>query len=420
MTQPVRRALVIYACAFAVAGATPFLLLPVLTRYLTPAQFGEVTSFLILVILLGNLVGLSAHGFVTVRFFKISAEQFRSTVSSAIASLAVAHLMAFGLVSLAYPLISSALGLSLPQVWLAVLAALFLNLNFVFLAIFQSSSQPWRYLQARVVQGTLELGLCLVVLYFVVASSDARTHTYTVALAASALMGWVYCARQGRVGSRVERDGVRDLLRFGVPLVPHIMAGTAITYMDRLVVTSMLGTERLGIYMVAMQFGMAMIAVIEPLNKALAPWLFGQLSKNDESVRRSIVKRTYQLFVSLIVGGLVLALVANLFFDQLVGPEYAAAKALIPWMVGGFVCQGMYYTQVNYLFFAERTGRLSMVTGATAVCGVLISLVLTHAYGLQGAGASFLINNLIMFSLVWLVASRAVPMPWNLARRTPT
>ncbi len=420
MTQPVRRALVIYACAFAVAGATPFLLLPVLTHHLTPAEFGEVTSFLILVTLLGNLLGLSAHGFVAVRFFKVSAEQFKGTVSSAIAVLALVHLIAFALVSLAYPLLSSALGLSLSQVWLAVLAALFLNLNFVFLAIFQSSSQPWRYLQARVLQGSLELGLCLALLYLVVASSGARTHSYAVALAASALMGWAYCMRQGRVGARVERDGVRDMLRFGVPLVPHIMAGTAITYMDRLVVTSMLGTERLGIYMVAMQFGMAMIAVIEPLNKALAPWLFGQLSKNDESVRRVIVKRTYQLFLLLIAGGMLLTLAANLLFDLLVAPEYAAAKALIPWMVGGFVCQGMYYTQVNYLFFAERTGRLSMVTGATAVCGVLISSLLTRAYGLQGAGASFLINNLIMFLLVWLVASRAVPMPWNLARSTPS
>ena len=88
---------------------------------------------------------------------------------------------------------------------------------------------------------------------------------------------------------------------------------------------------------------------------------------------------------------------------------------LIPWMVAGFVCQGMYYTQVNYLFFVERTGRLSMVTGATAVGGVLISFALTRTFGLQGAGASFLINNLILFLLVWLVASRAVPMPWSLA-----
>ena len=71
----VRRSIVIYACAFAVAGATPFLLLPVLTRHLSPAQFGEVTSFLMVTALLGNLAGLSAHGFVTVRYFKTARAQ---------------------------------------------------------------------------------------------------------------------------------------------------------------------------------------------------------------------------------------------------------------------------------------------------------------------------------------------------------
>jgi O-antigen/teichoic acid export membrane protein len=415
MTQPVRRALVIYACAFAVAGVTPFLLLPLLTKQLTPTQFGEVTSFLILAALLGNLVGLSAHGFVAVRFFKTAADRFKTAVSSVIGTLGVLHVAAFAVVGLAHPLLERSLGLSLPEVLLAVVAALFLNLNFVFLAIFQSSSQPWRYLQSRVLQGSIELGLCLALLFLVAADASARTYSYTIALAASALMGWAYCAAQGRVGARVERAWVRDMLRFGGPLVPHIVAGTAITYMDRLVVTSMLGTERLGIYMVAMQFGMAMIALIEPLNKALAPWLFQQLARNDEGVRRMIVRRTYQIFLLLVVCGALLALAAHLLFDHLVAPEYADARTLIPWMVAGFVCQGMYYTQVNYLFFVERTGRLSMVTGATAVGGVLVSFALTRAYGLQGAGASFLINNLIMFLLVWLVASRAVPMPWRLA-----
>lgn len=412
MTQPVRRALVIYACAFAVAGVTPFLLLPLLTKYLTPTQFGEVTSFLILAALLGNLVGMSSHGFVAVRFFKTAADQFKTAVSTVIGMLGVMHVVAFAVVGLGHPLLERALGLSLSEVLLAVVAALFLNLNFVFLAIFQSSSQPWRYLQSRVLQGSIELGLCLALLFLVAAEASARTNSYTIALAASALMGWAYCAAQGRVSARVEMMWVREMLRFGGPLLPHIVAGTAITYMDRLVVTSLLGIESLGIYMVAMQFGMAMIALIEPLNKALAPWLFHQLNKNDEGIRRMIVKRTFQLFLVLIVAGIVLAEAGDLLFDHFVGAAFKDARSLIPWVVGGFVMQGMYYTQVNYFFFTERTGVLSMVTGTTAVVGVGISYLLVTNFGMMGAGVSFFVNNLITFSTVWCVANKVMPMPW--------
>lgn len=414
MTSPVRRSIFIYACAFAVVGLTPFLLLPILTTKLTPLQFGEVTSFLILTALLANLTGLSAHGFVSVRFFKTTPAQFRVLVSSSITAIVATNAAAAVIVVLLYPVLSHVLGLSLGYTMLAVLAALFLNLNFIFLAIFQSSGQPMLYLKARVVQGMFEFVLCVSLIFLVAADSGSRIYSYVAAIAASALVGLYYCMRRGHVGGNVDRARLRDLVSFGVPMLPHILAGTAITYMDRLVVSSLLGAESLGIYMVAMQVGMGMIALIEPLNKALAPWLFEQLSKGPPEVRRMIVKRTYQLYMVLAGIGVLVAGAAHLFFDALIGVQFAAARALIPWMVAGFVLQGMYYSVVNYMFYAERTGHLSLVTGTTAVAGSVISYTLTSAFGLQGAGASFLVNNALMFLLVWIVAAKAVPMPWRL------
>lgn len=413
---PVGRSILIYACAFAVVGMTPFLLLPILTKYLTPQQFGEVTSFLVLTALLANIAGLTAHGYVSVRFFKTAAEQFRILVASSIAAVMVMHMLALLVVALLFPILARALDLSLGYMLMAVLAALFLNLNLVFLAIFQSSGKPWLYLRSRALQGVTELALCIALLFLVTTDASARIYSYTLALAASAMLGLWYCARRGQLGAHLEAAPVSGLLRFGVPMLPHIAAGTAITYLDRLVVSSLLGAESLGIYMVAMQVGMAMIALIEPLNKALAPWLFKQMTKGHDEVRRMIVKRTYQLFVMLTLVGALIALAAHLLFDQLIGTQFSGARPLIPWMIAGFVMQGMYYTVVNYMFYAERTGTLSMVTGSIAVLGCLVSYGLTSAFGLQGAGASFLINNSLLFLLVWFAASRAVPMPWRLGR----
>lgn len=168
--------------------------------------------------------------------------------------------------------------------------------------------------------------------------------------------------------------------------------------------------------MAAMQIGMVMIALVEPLNKALAPWLFRQLARNDEAVRRMIVRRTYGLFVALALVGVVLAAAAWLLFERLVGAAYAEARPLVPWMVAGFVLQGMYYAVVNYLFFAERTGRLSATSSTVAVVGVGVSTLLTSQWGLVGAAVSFTINNALLLLLVWAVAAASVPMPWRLRR----
>jgi O-antigen/teichoic acid export membrane protein len=416
MSNNVRRSIVIYACAFAVVGVTPFLLLPILTKRLSPSQFGEVTSFLVLSALLANLAGLSTHGFVSVRFFKSTSVQFKALVSSSIAALGVIHTAAAVIVTLLFPVLAQAFGLPLVYTLLAVLAALFLNLNLVFLAIFQSSNKPLLYLRARLVQGLLEYTLCMGLIFMVAADAGSRIYSYVVAISASALVGLYYCKRNGQVGDAVDQANLKALVTFGVPMLPHIVAGTAITYMDRLFVSSLLGTESLGIYMVAMQVGMGMIALIEPLNKALAPWLFERLSKGAPEVRHMIVLRTYQLYIALAIMGVLVASVAHIFFDTFVGEKFTAARSLIPWMVAGYVLQGMYYSVVNYMFYAERTGLLSLVTGTTAAVGCAISYTLTSAFGLQGAAASFLLNNILMFVLVWAVAAQAVPMPWRLGR----
>ncbi|HVL01538.1 MAG TPA: oligosaccharide flippase family protein, partial [Dongiaceae bacterium] len=52
----------IYLIASVINAAIPFLLLPVLTRYLEPAEYGEVAVFQVWVSMIGALCGLSVHG----------------------------------------------------------------------------------------------------------------------------------------------------------------------------------------------------------------------------------------------------------------------------------------------------------------------------------------------------------------------
>ena len=412
----VGRSFVIYACAFAVAGATPFLLLPLLTKHLSPQQFGVATAFLMLVSILGNIAGLSANGFVAVRYFKVQAPAFSRIVSNSIAAIGGSHLLAAVAVAVLFPWLSGMLGVPFSLAMLAVATAFLLNVNLIFLAIFQSAAQPLLYLRARVVQGTLELSLCAALMLWLVPDAGSRAWSYAVAIGASALIGLWYGRRRLGLAWAADSGSLRALAGFGVPMLPHVVAGSAVVYLDRLVVSSLLGVDSLGIYMVAMQLGMALVALIEPLNKALAPWLFAQLSKNDPAVRRLIVCRTYQLYAALAAVGTFVAVIAMLFFDELIGPRFNAARPLIPWMVAGFVLQGMYYSVVNYLFFAERTGRLSMVSATTAAVGCLVSFTLTLKFGLVGAAISFAVNNALLFMLVWRLAAWAVPMPWTLRR----
>lgn len=407
---------VMYGCAFALAGATPFVLLPFLTSRLSPAAFGEMTAFLMLAQLIGAIASLSTHGFASVRFFKIEGSEFARLVGTILRIIVVSHLVAAVVVGALHPLLVDTFPLSAPLMSLCALAALCINGNAIFLAIFQSSQRPLRYLTARALQAGLEVAVCVGVVLWVSADESARIASFVCALLSSALYGLVMCARAGYVGTvggivGDPRD-VRAILSFGLPLLPHVVAGSAIGTLDRLVVSTKLGPDNLGVYMVAMQIGLAMMALIEPANKALAPWLFGQLQRGDDAVNRSLVARIWLLCAGLLVVGVVVTAVALLAFDSVIDAHYTAARPLIPFMVTGFVCQGMYYGVVNIVFFAERTGVLSLVSGTTAVVGFGLSTVLTERFGLHGAAASFALNSAVLFVLTWVAAARCHPMPW--------
>ena len=59
----------IYLGANILNAGIPFLLLPILTRVLTPADYGTVAMFGIVLSVLGAFTGLSVHGAIGVRYF---------------------------------------------------------------------------------------------------------------------------------------------------------------------------------------------------------------------------------------------------------------------------------------------------------------------------------------------------------------
>ena len=59
----------IYVLANLVTAALPFLLLPILTRALGPAEYGQVIAFSLIVTLAGALAGFNVHAAVGVMWF---------------------------------------------------------------------------------------------------------------------------------------------------------------------------------------------------------------------------------------------------------------------------------------------------------------------------------------------------------------
>jgi O-antigen/teichoic acid export membrane protein len=203
-----------------------------------------------------------------------------------------------------------------------------------------------------------------------------------------------------------------DLIRFGGPLIPHLIGSIVIFQIDRLLLTNMVGVEETGLYTVAFQLALVIEIVAISFNSAYAPWLYKRLGQADEALKRRLVRYTYLGFAGLAVLALVTAVAMPPVAGVLLDPSYLESGEFVPWIGLGFMFSGMYYLVTNYIFFAGRTAWLGLVTGVTAIVNIGLTYMLIDLNGAMGAAQATAITFAVGFGLTWIASQRAYPMPW--------
>jgi O-antigen/teichoic acid export membrane protein len=172
-----------------------------------------------------------------------------------------------------------------------------------------------------------------------------------------------------------------------------------------------LGLADNGVYSVAFQVGLIVGLVQNSFNQAWVPWFFQQCKDITHQIRLRIVRITYLYYLGLAIFTLLLYF-ATPFIYEVLGKEFRAGSELVGWIALGFLFNGMYKMQVNYLFYLERTLMIGVITVVTAAINIVLNWFLIKDYGIKGAAIATCITFLIQLIWVWVFSQRAFPMPW--------
>lgn len=405
----------IYFVGNTLNATIPFFLLPVLTRVLTPADYGVLAMFLLTVNILGAFTGLSVHGAVAVRYFKLDESNMAQFVGSCLQILAVTTLVTLLVVVLALPALEAFT--QLPGSWL-ICAVFVSSAQFVInirLSLWQVKNRPVTFSVYQVLRGVLNIGLSFLFVFPLAMAWEGRALGHVLATAVFAAIGALLLWRASEVTRPETRAHAGDALRFGVPLVPHVLGGLLIVSVDRFMINSMLGLSETGIYMAALQIGMALGLLTEAFNRAYAPWLMGMLAKDDPARDLRVIRGTYLYFGLLLLAATLLALLAPFMLSILVGEEFRSATGVVAYTGFGFAFGGMYYMVTNYVFFSSKTGYLALNTFISGLFNIAATYVLIKWNGLVGAAQAFMLSQLFLFLGTWWIAHRVRPMPWRRA-----
>lgn len=404
----------IYLLSNIARAAVPFALLPILTRYLTPAEYGTVAMFQILVAALAAVIGVSVHGAANRKFFDpdVSQHELAQYIGSCMQILVVTTLLGLAVaIAFQQPL---SIWLGLEPTWIAwavlVAAASFLiNLR---LGQWQVRGAATRYGAMQILSSLSNMLIAVLLVTVLLRGAAGSIEAQTWTLSVFAVLAIYLLAKDKLLAFSWRPDYLREALNFGLPLVPHIVGLFLLNAADRLVIKTQLGLTEAGIYMVALQITMAMSIVFDAINKAYVPWLYERLARNNEEEKKQIVRWTYAFF------GATLAIAAFAFWAGpyairlLTGHEYHEAGQLIGWLAIGQAFAGMYLAVTNYIFYSKKTGLLALTSISSSLINLALLVVLVKFYGLIGAAWAFAIAMGFRFVLTWLVAQKRHPMPW--------
>jgi O-antigen/teichoic acid export membrane protein len=402
----------VYTFTNALGAAIPFLMMPLLTRVLAPADYGRVAMFSVLVTILGTLTGLNVHGAVGMRYLARDQVDFPRYVASCVVILGVSAVVVTSLVLVLSRPIESIT--SLPRWWL-VAAVLVSSGQFVIqlqLVIWQYVKSPWKHGSLRVAQALLDAGLSVALVLIFGLAWRGRVVGIGVATALAAAFCLAYLIRSPWIRFPASREYVRDALRFGVPLVPHVIGGMLIALIDRFLVSSLLDLSSTGVYMVAVQIGAVLGLATDSFNRAYVPWLLESLNRGGVVKEKRIVRFTYGYFIGVSITALMMGLVAQSVLGVVVGEKYRSAGPLVSYVCQGFAFGGMYYMLAPYVFQRGRTASLAAVTLTCGLLNVPICYMLIKLNGLVGAAQSFMIAQAMLFAGTWILANKSRPMPW--------
>lgn len=403
----------VYLASNILNASIPFLLLPILTRHLEPSEYGQVAMFQVLVSALTAFVGLNAVGAANRKYYDEDARrEMPSYIGACFQILAVSFLLVSVFLLLFQGWLSEALGIS--PIWV-LFAAVSSAASFVV----KMRLGQWQVRKQALKYGTLQISLSLfnaiLSLVLVVVLSygpEGRMAGQTIAPVVLGVLAFLLLLKDGLVHFSLRVDQIKDALSFGVPLIPHIGGAFLLSTVDRFVINKHLGLDSAGIYMVAVQLTMAMSICFDAFNKAYVPWLFERLKADDSATKRRIVKWTYAYFVIVLMMAGTAFLIGPYAITLIAGEKYAAAGAVIGILALGQAFQGMYLMVTNYILFAKKTARLSMVTIFSGVLNVGLLMLLIPILGLQGAAIAFVIAMAIRFVSTWWLASISHSMPW--------
>jgi len=407
----------VYGMAELLRKGIGFIMIPIYTQFLTPADYGLLELLDLTVNVIGMLVGLHI-GSALIRYYNYYDDQKgkQEVFTTALAFTFLLSLFVFCiLVVLSDPISKLISGSS--QYYR------YFQITFICLTIQAIYLIPETYLLARkksllysaLSTGTLISNLSLNIFFLVVMRMGVFGILLSMLItkAINCLIVSAITLRHIRYSFSLEK--LKKMIWFSLPLVPASISMFIIHFSDRFFIQMYCNLNDLGLYSLGYKFGMIIsIIVSTPIFKIWDTQRF-EIAKNNNA--QQIFKKIFTYYSAVII---FVGLGISVFIDEIVSvmaaSEYKGASTIVPLIVLSYVFYGMASYFTLGIMIRNKTKYAAYIQLCAAGINLLLNMFFISSYGIIGAAISTVLTFLFIVLLNFIVSQKIYPIPFEYGR----
>lgn len=399
-----------YLLSSLLTKAMGFILLPIFTNYLTPEEFGTLST----IESLGRVLPIFISIYLDASFNRFYYKE-RELSNDRVRLLFSSHfwfILFWGLgVCLSslfiLPSITDGLnGVTLPILIIVVFTQLMNQLAIMTTLIWRANLLAKRLAIFQISISIISLLLTIYLLTFVELGWVSRVY----ALSGMAFLQFIVlifiAVKNEWLRFEVDFSLLKRSLKFCLPLVPNIAAGWVAMFSDRLILAHYDKLGEAGIYSIAAQIAMLMYVINDAITKVQGPIAMSGMIENLSEAKAKMASFTLGYLSIITVFYLSLVLFSKEVVYYFTNANYLNAFHLVPILAMVYIFSGVYRVFTNVVSFHNQMWIISASAFIQVFINLLLNFIFIPKFGMYAAAYSTLISIIAYTAFIFIASQR--------------
>lgn len=181
-------------------------------------------------------------------------------------------------------------------------------------------------------------------------------------------------------------------LSFNLPLIPHYLSLILLNQSDRVMITSMCGPEKNGLYSVAYAAASLLLILNSGMTQSMTPWCYTKMRDRQYKLIRKNISVICLIYACI---DLLFIMLAPEAIYILAGSKYKEALYVIPPVATSMYLIFLYNVYSIFEFFYEKSKPVMICSTVSAILNIVLNYLFIPKYGFLAAGYTTLVCYLI-------------------------